>query len=124
MLYRFLADLTVLAHALFVLFVVCGGLAVLRRPRLAWLHLPAVAWGAVVEFKGWICPLTYVENHFRRLGGEAGYSMSFIGHYLEPILYPSRLTPGSQLVMGLGVVGVNVVIYAFLIFSLDGRKNM
>lgn len=114
MLYRFLADLAVLAHALFVLFVVCGGLAVLRRPRLAWLHLPAVAWGAIVEFKGWICPLTYVENHFRRLGGGAGYHGSFIGHYLEPILYPSWLTQGSQLVMGLGVVGGNAVIYALL----------
>jgi len=114
MLYRFLADLTVLAHALFVVFVVCGGFAVIRRPRLAWLHLPAAAWGAVVEFKGWICPLTYVENHFRRLGDEATYDVSFIDHYLEPILYPSWLTPGSQLVMGLGVVGVNALIYAFL----------
>jgi hypothetical protein len=115
MLYRLLADLTVLAHAIFVLFVVCGGLAVLRRPRLAWLHLPAATWGAVVEFKGWICPLTYAENYFRRLGGEGRYDVSFIDHYLEPILYPSGLTSKSQMVMGLGVVGVNAVIYAFLL---------
>lgn len=114
MFYLFLADLAVLAHALFVLFVVCGGLTVLRRPRLAWLHLPAATWGAVVELKGWVCPLTYVESHFRRLGGGVGYDASFIEHYLEPILYPSWLTPGSQLVMGLGVVGVNVVIYTLL----------
>jgi len=114
MIYRLLADLVVLTHALFVLFVVCGGLAVLRRPRLAWLHLPAVTWGAVVEFKGWICPLTYVENHFRRLGDEGIYDVSFIEHYLEPILYPSGLTLKSQMVMGLGVVGVNAVIYALL----------
>ncbi|MGD0585168.1 MAG: DUF2784 domain-containing protein [Oryzomonas sp.] len=114
MLYRLLADLTVLAHALFVLFVVCGGLAVLHWPRLTWLHLPAAAWGAVVEFEGWICPLTFVENHFRRLGGEGSYDVSFIEHYLEPILYPSGLTSRSQVVMGLGVVGINAVIYALL----------
>jgi hypothetical protein len=114
MLYHLLADVVVLAHALFVLFVVCGGLAVLRRPRLAWLHLPAATWGAVVEFKGWICPLTYVENHFRRLGGEGSYDASFIEHYLEPILYPSGLTSKSQMVMGLGVVGINAVVYALL----------
>jgi hypothetical protein len=114
MLYRLLADLTVLAHALFVLFVVCGGLAVLRWPRITWLHLPAAAWGAVVEFEGWICPLTYVENHFRRLGGEGSYDVSFIEHYLEPVLYPSGLTPRSQVVMGLVVVGINAVIYALL----------
>ena len=70
MLYRLLADLVVLAHALFVLFVVCGGLAVLRRPRLAWLHLPAATWGAVVEFKGWICPLTYVKTIFAGWGAK------------------------------------------------------
>ena len=114
MFYRSLADLVVLVHALFVLFVVFGGLAVLRRLRLAWLHLPAAIWGALVEFNGWICPLTYVENHFRRLGGEGNYDVSFIEHYLEPILYPSGLTSKSQLVMGLGVVGINAVIYAFL----------
>jgi hypothetical protein len=122
MLYRLLADLTVLAHALFVLFVVCGGLAVLRRPRLAWLHLPAATWGAVVEFKGWICPLTYVENHFRRLGGEGSYDVSFIEYYLEPILYPSWPTPRSQLIMGLVVVGVNAVIYALLLRKRPCRQ--
>ena len=114
MLYRLLADLMVLAHALFVLFVVCGGLAVLRWPRLTWLHLPAAAWGAVVEFEGWICPLTYVENYFRRLGGDRSYDVSFIEYYLEPILYPSGLTSRSQVVMGPGVVGINAVIYALL----------
>jgi hypothetical protein len=114
MLYRLLADLAVLAHALFVLFVVCGGLAVLRWPRLMWLHLPAAAWAAVVEFEGWICPLTYVENYFRRMGGEGSYDVSFIEHYLEPILYPSGLTSRSQVVMGLGVVGINAGIYALV----------
>lgn len=111
MIYSLLADLTVLGHALFVLFVVFGGFAVLRRPGLAWLHLPAATWGAVVELAGWVCPLTYLENHFRRLGGEAGYGGDFIGHYLEPVLYPSGLTVRHQVFMGLGVLAGNAVIY-------------
>ena len=114
MIYSLLADLTVLVHVTFVLFVVFGGLAVLRRPRRAWLHLPAAMWGTVVELKGWVCPLTNVENHFRWLGGETGYGGSFIEHYLEPVLYPLRLTPRSQVVMGLGVLAINAVIYCRL----------
>jgi len=114
MIYSFLADLAVLFHALFVLFVIFGGLVVLRRPGLVWLHLPAAIWGAVVELAGWVCPLTYLENHFRRLGGEAGYSGDFIGHYLEPILYPPGLTAQLQVIMGVGVLVGNAVIYLFV----------
>ncbi len=114
MTYRMLADLSLLAHTLFVLFVVCGGAAVLRWPRLAWLHLPAAIWGAVIEFKGWLCPLTHLENHFRRMGGEGGYGGSFIEHYLEPLIYPSWLTPRVQIFLGLVVVAINVVLYALL----------
>lgn len=114
MLYRMMADLAVLAHIVFVLFVVCGGAAVLRWHRLAWLHLPAAIWGAVVEFRGWLCPLTVLEAYFRRLGGEDGYGGSFIEHYLEPVIYPSWLTPHVQILLGLGVVAINVVLYALL----------
>lgn len=114
MTYRVLADMSLLAHTLFVLFVVCGGAAVLRWPRLAWLHLPAVIWGAVIEFKGWLCPLTHLENHFRRIGGGGGYGGSFIEHYLEPVIYPFWLTPRVQIFLGLGVVAINIVLYALL----------
>ncbi len=114
MFYLVLADLAVLAHALFVLFVVGGGLAVLRWPRLAWLHLPAATWGVAIEFTGWICPLTYLENHFRRLGGEAGYGGTFIHHYLEPLLYPLGLTLRHQLLLGIGALVINAAIYAYL----------
>jgi len=112
--YLLLADLAVVAHALFVLFVVGGGLAVLRWPRLAWLHLPAAVWGGVIEITGWICPLTHLENHFRRLGGETGYSGSFIAQYLEPILCPPGLTLRAQVLMGLGVLGLNAWLYVRL----------
>jgi hypothetical protein len=114
MLYRLLADLALLVHVLFVLFVVCGGLAVLRWPRLAWLHLPAAVWGALVECTGWICPLTLVENRLRLLGGESGYGGTFLEYYLEPIIYPAWLTPQVQVVLGLAVVVINGVFYALL----------
>ncbi len=114
MIYPLLADLVLLVHVAFVLFVVCGGLAVLRRRRLAWLHLPAAAWGGIIELKGWVCPLTYLENALRRLGGEAGYGGSFIEQYLEPVLYPLGLTPNLQLVLGAGVLGLNAPLYLYL----------
>lgn len=114
MIYSLLADLTVLVHVIFVLFVICGGVAVLHWPRLAWFHLPAAVWGVIIELKGWICPLTHLENRFRRLGGETGYDGSFIEHYLEPLLYPSGLTSRSQLLIGLGVLGINAALYGCL----------
>ena len=113
MLYRLLADLVVLVHFGFVLFVVFGGLLALRWPRAAWFHLPAAVWGAGIEFLAGICPLTPLENHLRRLGGEAGYTGGFVEHYLLPVLYPSGLTRGVQLVLGILVVVFNVAVYAW-----------
>ncbi len=109
--YRLLADLLVLFHVGFVLFVVLGGLLVLRWPRLAWVHLPAAAWGAWVEFSSTVCPLTPLENHLRQLGGEAGYSGGFIAHYILPVLYPAGLNPRVQVVLGVFVVLLNVAAY-------------
>lgn len=123
MIFSLMADLSVLVHAMFVLFVVCGGLVVLRRPRLAWLHLPAALWGAIIELKGWICPLTHLENHFRRLGGGAGYGGSFVEHYLQPLLYPLGLTPRSQIMLGMGVLALNAVIYASLWWKISRKTG-
>ena len=112
--YALLADLVVLLHGAFVLFVLLGGVAVLRWPRLAWLHLPAAAWGVLIELGGWVCPLTYLENHWRRLGGGAGYGETFIQHYLEPLLYPLGLTRPAQVYLGLAVLLLNLAVYAHL----------
>ena len=109
--YRFAADLVLAAHLAFVLFVVCGGLLVLKRPRLAWLHLPAVAWAAFVEFSGWICPLTPFEVALRRDAGEAGYGGDFIEHYLVSLIYPTGLTRDLQMLIGVFVLLVNLAIY-------------
>ncbi|MEE9132048.1 MAG: DUF2784 domain-containing protein [Gemmatimonadota bacterium] len=115
MLYRALADLTVLVHFAFVLFVACGAFLVLRWHRLVWVHIPAVIWGALIEFAGWVCPLTPLENRLRLLGGSAGYSGGFIEHYILPILYPRGLTRGVQVVLGVLVLLINVAIYGWLI---------
>ena len=111
MLWRFLADLILVVHAAFVAFVILGGLAVLRWPAMAWVHLPAVAWGAAIVFGGWICPLTPLEVALRQRGGEAGYSGSFIEHYVTPVLYPDGLTHSMQVVLGLTVLAVNGCVY-------------
>jgi hypothetical protein len=109
--YRLLADLVLVVHAAFVVFVVLGGLAVLRWPRLAWIHLPAAIWGAGIEFAGGICPLTPLENHWRRLAGEQGYPGGFVEHYLMAALYPEGLTRDLQIALGLAVLAVNAALY-------------
>ena len=114
MTYRLLADLVLVAHGAFVAFVVLGGLAVLRWPRVAWVHLPVVLWGAGIEFMGGLCPLTPLENHWRRLAGEQGYGGGFVEHYLLAALYPEGLTRGVQLALGILVIAVNAALYALI----------
>jgi len=109
--YRFAAAAVLAAHLAFVLFVVCGGLLVLRRPGWAWVHLPAVAWAAAVEFSGWICPLTPLEVALRRRAGEAGYGGDFVEHYLVALIYPNGLTRELQMLIGAVVLLVNLAVY-------------
>jgi hypothetical protein len=111
--YRLLADLVLLVHASFVAFVMLGGLTVLRWPRAAWVHLPVALWGAGIEFLGGICPLTPLENHWRLLAGEQGYTGGFVEHYIVAMLYPAGLTRTTQVALGLLVIVVNVAIYAY-----------
>ena len=109
--YGLLVTLLVLFHGAFVLFVIAGGLLVLRWPRLAWVHVPAFIWGALIEFAGWICPLTPLENAWRRAAGGSGYTGGFIEHYVTAAIYPSGLTRGVQTVLGVIVVLVNGWVY-------------
>ena len=106
-----LADILLLVHGSFVLFVVAGGLLVLRWPRLAWFHIPAALWGAVIEFAGFTCPLTPLEKAWRRASGDQAYEGGFIEHYVTVALYPSGLTRVIQVVLGLVVLGVNGWVY-------------
>jgi hypothetical protein len=121
--YRLLADALVLLHASFVLFVMLGGLLVWHWPRLAWLHIPAVCWGAGIEFLGGICPLTPLENEWRRLAGEQGYAGGFVDHYVTAFLYPDGLSRTFQVVIGVLVLAVNLSIYALLLRRRSTRSG-
>lgn len=114
MLSRLLADFVVLFHFAFILFVLFGGLLAIRWPRLVWVHLPALAWGASIEFIGWWCPLTPLENWLRLSAGGAPYRSGFIEHYILPIIYPSGLTREVQIALGALVVAINMMIYGWL----------
>ena len=109
--YSLLADLVLILHLMFVLYVLFGGLLVLKWRRAAWLHLPAAAWGAFVEFSGWICPLTPLENWLRARGGESGYTRDFLSQYLLALLYPEGLTRTAQVILGLTVLLMNAALY-------------
>ena len=121
MLYRRLADLTLLTHLGFVVFVALGGLLVRRWPRLAWAHVPAALWGIFVEYSGWVCPLTPVELFFRRQAGELGYPGDFIEHYLTWVLYPQALTRSQQMILGTLALALNAIVYWRLLRRRRGR---
>ena len=110
-----MANLIVVLHFTFVIFVVLGGLLALRWPRIIWLHVPAVIWGALIEFTGWICPLTPLENRLRQAAGEPGYQRDFIAHYILPALYPNGLTRNDQLMLGGLALVINIAIYVVVI---------
>lgn len=109
--YRTLADVVVTFHFGFVLFVVLGGLLVLRWGKAMYVHLPCATWGALIEFGGWTCPLTPLEKHLRALGHQAGYAETFVEHYITRVMYPAGLTRGMQLAIGVFVIVVNVLVY-------------
>src|SRR5687767_12084207 len=115
MIYRSLADLVLLLHLAFIVFVLFGGLLAFRWRLAPAVHLPAAAWGAAVEYFGWGCPLTPLENALRRAGGGTGYSVSFVERYVVQLVYPAALSPSLQLVLGTIVVVVNVVVYVFVL---------
>ena len=109
--YRLCADAVVVVHLAFVVFVVCGGLLVLWRRWMAFVHLPAAVWGVFIEFSGRICPLTPLENHLRALAGGAAYSGDFVERYLMPVLYPPDLRRDVQIALGMFALAVNAGIY-------------
>lgn len=111
----FAADAVLLLHFAFVLFATLGALLVWRWTWVLWLHLPAVAWAAFVEFSGRVCPLTPLEVELRRLAGQSGYSGDFIEHYIGSVLYPADLTRLTQIVLGVTVVLINVAMYAAIV---------
>jgi Protein of Unknown function (DUF2784) len=114
MIWSLLADGLVILHFAFTAFVIFGGFLAWRWPRVAFMHLPALAWGSWVEVSHSICPLTPWENHLRHLGGEAGYQGGFLAHYLVRVLYPPGLTWHIQWLLAAALVAINVIAYAEL----------
>lgn len=123
MLYRFLADSVVVVHMIFVIYAIFGGLLVLRWKYTICLHVPALLWGAVVEVKGWICPLTPLENRLRSEAGESGYSGGFVENYILPVLYPENLSRPDQVMLALFLVTVNVIIYVYVGRTFKKRSS-
>lgn len=123
MIYLILADLLMVVHLLFIIFALLGGLSLIWRSFLIFVHLPAAVWAALISFKGWLCPLTPLENYLRRAGGSEGYQESFISHYITPIIYPSSLTLNMQFVLGILVIGVNLGIYALVYYKCMVKQS-
>ena len=117
-------DIIVLAHLGFIVFVALGGFLVVRWPKIALLHLPCVLWGVLIAFGGWICPLTHLEMHFRRLAGQAGYDGGFIDDCVLPLIYPAGLTRGMQIAFGAIMLAVNLCVYGrLLVIQAKRRKD-
>jgi len=120
--YQLLADMVLLAHLVFIVFALLGGLLLLRWPRLIWLHIPAMMWTVFIEVTSWVCPLTPLENYFRELAGGNVYQGDFVARYLLPLLYPAGLTPAIQLLLAGMVIVFNAIIYTVII-RLRKRKK-
>ena len=120
---RIIADGLVLIHLMFICFVVFGGILATRWKWVSLFHLPAVAWGALIEFQGWICPLTPLEQHFRHLAGQSGYSGGFLEHYLIPLIYPSGLTRPIQMAIGAFVIIMNMIIYGHWLYRTKHPRS-
>ncbi len=112
MIHQILANSILLVHFAFILFAVFGGLLLFYKKWIMWLHIPAFFWAVLIEFSGWTCPLTPLENQFRVLAGHSGYSQGFIQHYLLKVIYPDGLTRWIQIFLGLGVLILNILVYA------------
>ena len=123
MLTSFAADLLVILHLLFIIFVLLGGLLVSRWHWIALLHIPAAVWGALIEYQGWICPLTPMEQQLRKAAGQAGYEGGFVEHYILPIIYPDFLSREIQIGMGTVVIIFNLLVYAWVIYQLSERNK-
>ncbi|MBE9481209.1 MAG: DUF2784 domain-containing protein [Bacteroidetes bacterium] len=124
MLFRIAADLLVVIHFGFICFVVIGGFLVLKWRWVLFIHVPAAVWGALIEFQGWLCPITPLEQQLRQISGQSGYTGGFIEHYILPIVYPSYLTHEVQIILGTFVVVINIAVYGWIISKhIRNRKK-
>lgn len=123
MIYRVLADLVVVAHLLFIVFALLGGLLLLWRRSWVFIHLPAAIWVSLISFKGWICPLTPLENYLRTEAGAVGYGGGFVEHYIIALIYPVGLTPQLQMLLGVVAMLLNIGVYGLVFYYRRPEKN-
>lgn len=119
-----LADALLVLHGLFIVWATLGALAVWRWPRLAWAHLPALAWGIWIEATAGICPLTPLENALRQRAGQRGYDTSFIDHHLGALIYPQGLTPAAQWRLALALAAFNLLVYGAMVWRRRRGRRM
>ena len=112
--YELFANLTLITHFIFILFVIFGGLLFFIISKIIYIHIPALFWGIYIELTGSVCPLTYLENWFLYQGGLITYSDNFIGNYLFPIIYPEGLTNEIQIYLGISLIVINILIYGII----------
>lgn len=117
------ADLVLLLHLAFIIFVIFGGLLTLYHRLFAWLHIPTALWGAVVNLASWQCPLTPLENHYRILAGQSGYQSGFVEHYIAPLVYPSGISGDPGLTIGIAVIMWNGLVYGLLLYRHQRKKR-
>ena len=118
MLYKLTADLVVLFHLIFILFAMFGSLLLLFRRWIVWLHFPSMCWAAAISFGGWVCPLTPIENYFRKAAGDQGYEGGFVQHYIIPVIYPEAYTRELAFYLGIGVLMLNALMYVLVLYRM------
>ena len=123
MFFALAADLLIIVHLGFIGFVILGGFMLLKWRWLIFVHLPAVLWGVLLEFQGWICPLTPLEQALRRMSGQQGYTGGFIQHYILPVIYPPALDLDIQLILGVLLILINVIIYLWVFLKPDRKSH-
>ena len=116
--YELFANLTLIIHLIFILFVIFGGLLFFIFPKIIYIHLPALLWGIYIELTNSFCPLTNLENWFLHQGGLTTYSNDFINNYLFPIIYPEGLTTDIQIYLGIILIIINILIYGLIFKNL------
>jgi len=93
-----LADVVLVVHVAFVVFVVIGlvliwvgrfrGWAFVRNLWFRVAHLAAIGAVAAESLSNFVCPLTTWEDRLRLLaGGEQRYDGSFIQHWLHRLIF-------------------------------------
>ena len=119
--YEIAANLILIVHFIFILFVIFGALLFFASTKIIFIHIPAFIWGSYIELTNSICPLTYLENWLLQKANLTTYSESFIQNYLLPIVYPANLTKDIQTYLGITLIAINIAIYVFIFNKL--KKN-